>query len=451
MELTFLGAAETVTGSRFLVDTADARLLVDCGLFQGIKRLRRLNWEPFPVEPSTIDGVVLTHAHIDHCGYLPVLVRNGFRGDVWCSPPTADLAEMMLRDAAHLHEEDARYANRRHSSRHHPALPLFTREDADKALELLRPVRPGETFSPAAGLDVELRRVGHILGATTVRVEADDRSILFTGDVGRLADPVMRPPEPPPAADVLVTESTYGARLHSSADVLEELGQTVEGTLARGGTVLIPSFAVGRTQTVLHLLAKLRAAGRLPNVPVFLNSPMAIDATEIMLRCRDEHRLSPAECERLREGVSFVRSTDESKALMTRSGPMIVVSASGMATGGRVLHHLVKVLPDHRNTVLFVGFQAAGTRGEALLSGVDRVKVFGEYIPVRAGIVRLEGLSAHADRAGLLSWLGSGDLQPEMTYVVHGEASASDAFRRELRDQLGWSAAVPMRGDRVTV
>jgi metallo-beta-lactamase family protein len=451
VKLTFLGAAETVTGSRFLVETDTSRVLVDCGLFQGIKRLRVLNWEPFPVDPASIDAVVITHAHIDHSGYLPVLVREGFRGAVYCSASTRDLLELLLRDAAHLQEEDARYANRHGTSRHEPALPLFDSEDAEAALALVTTVHTGQLFEPVEGVVAELRRAGHILGATGVWLRHDGRSVFFTGDVGRPTDPVMRAPVPPPPADVLVTESTYGGRLHAATDVLEELGAIVERTLGRGGTLLIPSFAVGRTQTVLHLLDRLRVAGRLPDVPVYLNSPMAIDATELMLASRHEHRLSPAECERLREGVSFARTTEESKALMGRHGPMIVVSASGMATGGRVLHHLGEVLPDHRSTVLFVGFQAAGTRGEALLAGADRIKIFGEYVPVRAEIARIEGLSAHADRDELLDWLGSGDLRPSIAYVVHGEPAASDAFRRELRDRFGWRVIVPLRGESVDV
>ena len=446
MRLTFHGATESVSGSRFLVEEGRSRLLVDCGLFQGLKRLRLLNWEPFPVDPAELDAVVLTHAHIDHCGYLPALARDGFSGSIWCSEPTADLLELMLLDAAYLQEEDARYANRHRTSRHRPALPLFTVADAHKALDLVRRQRREVWFDPCEGMRVRLGRAGHILGASTVTVEGKERSVLFTGDVGRPNDPVMRAPDAPPSVDVVVTESTYGNKVHPPTDPLEELGSMVRRTVGRGGTVLIPAFAVGRTQTVLHLLAELRESGGIPEVPVFLNSPMAIGATEIMLAHRDEHRLSGRDCARLRDGVRFVRSTDDSKQLMTRSGPMVVVSASGMATGGRVLHHLMRLLPDHRNLVLFTGFQAMGTRGASLLDGADEVKIFGKQHPVRAEIQRLDGLSAHADRRELLAWLGSGSGAPERSFVVHGEPAAADAFRRELHDVLGWDAEVPLTG-----
>ncbi len=445
MRLTFHGAAETVTGSRFLVETDRARLLIDCGLFQGLKRLRRQNWEPFAVPPASIDAVVITHAHIDHSGYLPALVRDGFSGPVWCSDGTADLLELMLLDSAHIQEEDARFANRHRSSRHDPALPLYTTADARKALALVRPVGFHTPIESAPGIGSTLSRAGHILGSSTVLVEADDRSVLFTGDVGRPRDPVMLAPDPPPSADYLVTESTYGDRIHGTEDASEELGAIVRRTLGRGGTVLIPSFAVGRTQAVLFLLAELRRRGRIPDVPVQLNSPMAISATELFLAHPGEHRLDPAQCQLLKESVQFVRTPDESKRLTPRRGPMIVISASGMATGGRVLHHLRTVAPDHRSSIVFVGFQAAGTRGDSLVRGTDEIKIFGQYVPVRADVHRIDGLSAHADWRELIDWLASGSLRPERAFVVHGEAASADTFRRRLRDELGWSAEVPLQ------
>lgn len=445
MRLTFHGGAEMVTGSRFLVETDRARVLVDCGLFQGLKRLRRQNWAPFAVPPASIDAVVISHAHIDHSGYLPALVRDGFAGPVWCSDGTADLLELMLLDSAHIQEEDARFANRHRSSRHDPALPLYTTDDARKALALVRPVGFHTSIESAPGVGATLARAGHILGSSTVLVEADGRSVLFTGDVGRPHDPVMVAPDPPPSADYLVTESTYGDRLHGSHDVAEELADVVRRTLERGGTVLIPSFAVGRTQAVLFLLAELRRRDRIPDVPVYLNSPMAISATELFLAHPGEHRLRPDQCELLRENVRFVRTPDESKELTPLRGPMIVVSASGMATGGRVLHHLRTVAPDHRSSIVFVGFQAAGTRGDALVRGTDEIKIFGQYVPVRADVHRIDGLSAHADWRELIDWLASGSLQPERTFVVHGEAASADALRRRLGDELGWPAEVPLQ------
>ena len=448
MRLTFLGAAGTVTGSRFLVEAAGRRVLVDCGLFQGIKAVRQRNWQRFPVDPASIDAVVLTHAHIDHSGYLPVLVRDGFRGEVWCTPTTAELCDIMLPDAAHLQEEDARHANKRGSSRHHPALPLYTGADADEALRHLRPYPFDLSFSPVRGVDAVFSPVGHILGAACVRLTDGTTSVTFTGDVGRPVDPVMRPPEPPLAADYIVTESTYGNRRHAEADPADALAEVVNRTVRRGGAVLIPSFAVGRAQTVLHLLAQLRADSRIPEVPTYLNSPMAIDATELFCAHPEAHRLSEAECRVMCKDVRFVRTVEESKEVTPLGGPMVVLSASGMASGGRVLHHLMHLAPNHRNTVLFVGYQAAGTRGEAMLAGAPSIKVFGSYVPVRAEVACIDSLSAHADAEELTTWL-AGAHAPEVACIVHGEPSAADAMRRSLRDDLGWNTHVPEHGETV--
>ena len=446
MRITFWGAAGTVTGSRFVVDAAGQRVLVDCGLFQGVKDIRQRNWDRFPVDPASIDAVVLTHAHIDHTGYLPGLVRDGFEGEVWCTPATAELCGILLPDAAHLQEEDARHANVRHSSRHRPALPLFTTEDAEAALTHLAPVPFGAGFEPAPGLHAEFSPVGHILGAACVRLDDGGTSVLFTGDVGRPVDPVMPAPAPRPAADYVVTESTYGNRRHADGDPMDELERVVVRTLGRGGSLLIPVFAVGRAQTVLHLLSRLRAAGRIPEVPTYLNSPMAVDATELFCAHLGEHRLTADECEAMCRGVRLVRTAEESKRISPRTGPQIVLAASGMASGGRVLHHLETLAPDHRNTVLFAGFQAAGTRGEAMLAGARSIKLYGVYVPVRAEIARIDGLSAHGDAAELTEWLGTA-AAPRRGYIVHGEPSAADAMRRTLRDDLGWSTHVPAHGE----
>lgn len=449
MRITFWGAAGTVTGSRFVVDAAGARVLVDCGLFQGIKPIRERNWQPFPVAPASLDAVVLTHAHIDHSGYLPALVRDGFRGDIWCTPSTGALCRIMLPDAAHLQEEDARHANLVRSSRHHPALPLYTTADADTALRHLHPQPFNERFSPVPGLEVQFSPVGHILGAACVRLGDGTTSVTFTGDVGRPVDPVMLPPAPPLPADYLVTESTYGNRRHPAADPSDELADIVNTTLQRGGAVLIPVFAVGRAQTVLHLLSRLRAEGRIPPVPTYLNSPMAVDATELFCAHPGEHRLSEAECKAMCTDVEFVRTAEESKRITPLGGPMIVLSASGMASGGRILHHLERLAPDHRNTILLVGYQAAGTRGEAMLAGADRIKIFGSYVPVRAKVASIDTLSAHADAGELTAWLGSCPTPPRRSSIVHGEPSASDALRRSLRDDLGWVTHVPAHGEAV--
>jgi metallo-beta-lactamase family protein len=451
MKITFCGAAETVTGSRFLVESGGKRVLVDCGLFQGIKRLRRMNWDRFPVPPNSIDAVILTHAHIDHSGYLPVLVRDGFNGTVWCTDGTAALARILLLDSAHLQEEDARYANRQHSSKHHPALPLYTADDAERALLHLRTVAFHSPFEPVSGLRVSFSPVGHILGAACVHLDDGHRSVTFTGDVGRPDDPVMRAPEPLPAADYLVTESTYGNRLHPRTDPRDDLAEVVNRTLGRGGTLLVPVFAVGRAQSVLHLLTELRDMGRIPEVPTYLNSPMAIDATELFCRYFDEHRLDQDACARMCQGVEFVRTPDESKELTSLRGPMIVLAASGMLSGGRVLHHLEALAPSSRNTILLTGFQAAGTRGEALQNGARTVKCYGGTVPVHAEIARIDSLSAHADADELVAWLSTADRPPRGVAVVHGEPSAADTLRRRLGDELGWSAFVPIQGESVTL
>lgn len=451
MQVTFWGAAETVTGSRFVVDAGSARVLVDCGLFQGVKRLREMNWQRFPVEPAALDAVVLTHAHLDHSGYLPALVRDGFGGRIWCTPSTAELLRILLLDAAHLQEEDAKYANRRGSSRHHPARPLFDQHDAERALTRLSTHPVGATFRPAPGIEATFSPAGHILGAASVRLDDGTHSVLFSGDLGRRADPIMLPPEPPLAADHVVVESTYGDRRHPDDDPAAVLADVVTSTVAGDGIVLIPVFAVGRAQTVLHLLARLRREGRIPRVPTFLNSPMAVTATELFVASRGEHRLDDTDLAELSEGVELVRSLEASKQLTARRGPMVVLSASGMITGGRVLHHLMQVAPDHRNTILLAGFQAAGTRGEALLHGARSVRVFGEDVHVAARVVHLDSLSAHADSDELIAWLASAPEPPKAVSVVHGEASAADNLRRRIRHELGWDAAVPAPGSTVTV
>ena len=451
MRVTFWGAAETVTGSRFVVETASSRVLVDCGLFQGVKRLRQMNWDPFPVDPASLDGVLLTHAHIDHSGYLPGLVRNGFRGQIWCTPATAGLARILLPDTAHLQEEDARYANKRRSSRHRPALPLFTQDDAKRALKQLQPQAAGTAFSVATGIEARFSPAGHILGAASVWLSAGARSVLFSGDLGRTADPIMLPPAPPLPADHIVVESTYGDRDHPDADPADSLAEAVNSTLSRGGILLVPVFAVGRAQTVLHLLATLRRDGRIPSVPTFLNSPMAVSATQLFLDSSAEHRLDARQLSELSAGVKLVRSVEDSKALTTRSGPIIVLSASGMLAGGRVLHHLFQVAPDHRNTILLAGFQAAGTRGEALLRGATTVRVFGEDVPVRARVVHIDSLSAHADADELIGWLASASRRPAAVSVVHGEARAADTLRRRINHELGWPASVPGPGNSVEI
>jgi metallo-beta-lactamase family protein len=443
MQLSFLGAADTVTGSRTLVRHQGASLLVDCGLFQGLKRLRLHNWAAPEPPPERTDAVVLTHAHIDHSGLLPRLVALGYRGPVYCTEPTRELARIMLPDAGRLQQEEAEYANRKGFSRHRPALPLYTEDDAQRALALMRVVPFGQPFDPVPGLTCEMRRAGHLLGAASVRVASAQRSVLFSGDLGREDDLLNRAPEAPLAADAIVVESTYGDRLHPRTDVFRTLADLVNRTVERDGVMVVPAFAVGRAQTLLHCLRVLRDEGRIPEIPTYLNSPMAQDVTRLLIAHLGEHRLSEEQCRRLCEGATFVRSPDESRRLNSRRGPMIIISASGMATGGRVLHHIRAFGPDPRNTILFAGFQAAGTRGASIVSGAASVKIHGEFVPIRAEVANLYELSAHADRAGLLRWLGAAPSAPRRVFVNHGEPAAADSLRAAIRQSLGWEALVP--------
>lgn len=439
----FLGATGTVTGSKYLVHAAGKRILVDCGLFQGYKQLRLRNWARPPVDPKSIDAVVLTHAHLDHSGYLPLLVKNGYKGSIFCTAATADLCGILLPDSGHLQEEDARYANRRGFSRHHPALPLYTQEDAERCLSQLSPVEFNRPSNINPGIDIRLLQGGHILGAAMVEMRCEDRTMLFSGDLGRPNDLVMKPPASVEHADYLVVESTYGNRRHDTQDPLEVLADVITRTAARQGVVIIPAFAVGRAQTLLYAIHLLKSARRIPDVPLFLNSPMATDATNIYHRHREEHRLTKEQCKAMCTVAKFVNSVEESKALNSRRGPMILISASGMMTGGRVLHHLKAFAPDPRNTILLSGFQSGGTRGAAIAAGAESVKIHGEYVPVRAEVTTLSNLSAHADYVETLDWLGHFSRPPKQTFITHGEPAAADALRRSIEEQLKWPCTVP--------
>jgi metallo-beta-lactamase family protein len=442
MRLTFLGGAGTVTGSRYLLEAGGRRVLVDCGLFQGLKQLRLRNWDRFPVDPSSIDAVVLTHAHIDHSGYLPALARNGFKGPVFATPATCELAGLLLPDAGHLQEEEALYANRHGFSRHHPALPLFSEDDARRVLKQFRRVDFHAEFEPVPGMRMRCIPAGHILGAASVHVRWDGHTLLFSGDLGRQQDLLMRPPEVPPAADHVVVESTYGDRLHADEDPATVLAEVVSRTAARGGVVVVPAFAVGRAQALLHLIAQLKAQRRMPDVPVFLNSPMAADVTAIYSRHANEHRLDAAGCRAMCHAATFVNSVEESERLNQLRMPAVIVSASGMATGGRVVHHLKAYAPDRRNTILLAGYQAAGTRGATLASGAREVKIHGEYVKVRAEVVSLGSLSAHADRHELLHWLGQLPTPPQQVWLVHGEPEAADRLRLAIEETHRWPVRV---------
>ena len=448
MNLSFLGAAGTVTGSKYLLEVGERRVLIDCGLFQGYKHLRLQNWEPLPVKPGSIDAVLLTHAHIDHSGYLPLLVKNGYGGRVWCTPGTAALCDILLPDSGHLQEQDAEYANRKGFSKHRPALPLYDKQDAIDALPSLERSEFGEWFEPCAGVRARFQAAGHILGAASVEIEAGGRRLLFSGDLGRYDAPIMVDPAPPPPVDYLIVESTYGDRLHQDSDPAQELRDVITRTAARGGMVLIPSFAVGRAQELLFYIHRLKQQGAIPDLPVFLDSPMAIDASEIMCRFAREHRLSATQARAVCATATYVREREDSIALNARAYPMVIISASGMLTGGRVLHHLKARAGDPHNTILLAGYQAGGTRGAALEAGAREVKIHGQYVPVKAEVASIGSLSAHADWQDVLRWLA--DLPaPREVFVTHGEQAAADALRMRLKERFNWQASVPMHRQRV--
>ena len=446
--LTFLGAAGTVTGAKFLLTADGTRLLMECGMFQGLRELRARNWQAPPVEPGTLAAVVLSHAHIDHSGYLPRLARDGFEGPIFCSPGTADLLKIMLPDAARLQEEEAEFRNRKDATKHRPALPLFTTADADRALALVKPIAFEQPFAPALGFDAWFRMSGHILGASTVEVVTGGRRLVYSGDLGRYDVPIMRDPVQVATADTLLIESTYGDRLHPPGDAAPIVEQAVRRAAEKRGWLLVPAFAIGRTQDLLYVIRELEETGRIPKLPVYLDSPMGIESTKIYARHSEEHDADVARVEA--EGkrpfmparFQLSPTGEDSKKLNGLEGPGIVIAGSGMATGGRILHHLRHRLPNDRTTVLFVGYQAAGTRGRQLRDGAAKLRIFGEDVPVRAAIMSTDALSAHADQAEIIRWLRGFSRQPGMTYCVHGEPSAAAALRDAIERQLGWRSAV---------
>lgn len=453
--LRFLGAAGTVTGSRILLDTGDERILVDCGMFQGPKQLRLLNWEPFPIEPESIDAVLLTHAHLDHCGYLPRLVRLGFRGPVYCTEGTRRLAEIVLADSARLHEEQASHANRHGYSKHSPALPLYTREDAARCNLLFQTVAFDSQIEVAEDITATFSGAGHILGAAWIAVEMSRPSIrcVLSGDLGRPTHPLLLPPEDIGHADIVVVESTYGDEKHHRTDHEEDLAGAVGPALDRGGVAVVPAFAVDRTEVVLHHLDRLVAEGRLPDVPVFLDSPMANRALEVYREAASvgSPELRPElHGRRLFEALDLttIRTVEESKALNHRHGPMIIISASGMATGGRVIHHLIHRIGDERNAVVLVGHQAPGTRGDRLARGERSIKMLGGYHQVHAEVGQV-GLSTHADQSELVDWVTASKPLPRTVYVQHGDPEASCALADALHDGFGLNAVAPRRGELV--
>lgn len=456
--ITFHGAAGTVTGAKFLLEADHTRLLIECGLFQGLRELRERNWAALPLVPGSLAAVLLSHAHIDHSGYLPRLVRDGFAGPIYCSPGTADLLRIMLPDAAKLQEEEASYRNRAGVTRHQPALPLFTTEDAQRALSQVRSVAFASAFQPAPGVRARFLPSGHILGASVVRVEVGGRSVVYSGDLGRYDVPIMRDPESVGEADALLVESTYGNRRHPADDGTPVIEKAVRRAVECQGVLLVPAFAVGRTQELLYLLRELEEQGRIPRIPIYLDSPMGIAATTVYAQHSEEHDAETSQVaasgRRPLVPARFHLSTtaEHSKRLNDLDGPALIIAGSGMATGGRILHHLRHRLPDPRATVLFVGYQAEGTRGRALRDGATSVGIFGDKVSVRATILTTDALSAHADQAEILKWLRGFRRPPEATWMVHGESQAAAALRDLVARDLGWPhCAVAEDGARVAV
>jgi metallo-beta-lactamase family protein len=443
MKLIFLGGAQTVTGSKYLLETKHHQILIDCGLFQGLKSLRLKNWDDLPMDPSTIDAVLLTHAHIDHSGYLPLLVKNGFKGPIYCTPATFDLCKILLPDSGHLHEEDARRANKYHYSKHEPALPLYTEFDAEHCLKQFCPIAFDESYSIFPEINVQWQRAGHILGASIINIFAEQQHILFSGDLGRPHDPIMCAPHQPKSCDTLIIESTYGNRLHTYENPYQIIAETINHTAKIGGTILIPAFAVGRTQSMMYYLYQLKQQKKIPNLPIYLDSPMAINATQILQSHCDEHRLSPEQCRLICDSVTYVNSREESQALDEQKFSKIIISASGMITGGRILHHVKQYGPDEKSTILLTGFQAPGTRGARLLDQEKQLKIHGEMVHIRAQVITLTSTSAHADYQEILDWISGFQTLPKTIFITHGELDAARALKTHIFKRFHIEAVIP--------
>lgn len=443
MRLTFLGATNTVTGSKFLLQAGQKKILVDCGLFQGLKNLRLRNWTKFPVDPKIIDYVILTHAHIDHTGYLPLLVKNGFTGKVFCSQATKDLCAVLLPDSGYLQEEEAKFANKHGFSKHKPAIPLYTKEDAERCLTQFRAIEFRKSHKFDEETFMSLIPAGHILGASFIQFKNYDTTILFSGDLGRPNDPILYPPAIMQAADYLVLESTYGNRLHNKVNPLDELCDIINKTVNRGGTIVIPAFAVGRAQHLLYFMYQLKNANRIPNIPIYLDSPMAKDATDIFRKYTDLHRLNSDLSHKVCEVATYVNSREESQALDQITSPKIIISASGMLEGGRVLHHIRVFASDPKNTIVFAGYQAAGTRGADMTQGKKEIKVFGESIPVNAEVQVLSNMSAHADYEEILQWLANFNHHPRKVFITHGEPEAAQSLKDKIEERFRWNCVIP--------
>ena len=433
MKITFLGATQTVTGSKFLVSSGDTQILVDCGLYQGYKWLRERNRQPLPLDIRKLDAIVLTHAHLDHSGFLPVLYRQGYRGPVYCHPATQALCGVLLPDSGHIHEEDAKFYADHKLSKHERPEPLYDRKTAEKSLSLLKTLEFGHRLD-IGSIRVHLQPAGHILGAGSLILEAEGKRVGFSGDVGRPNDLFMRAPQPLPELDLLLLESTYGDRRHQDVDPFDRLAELVNDTVAGGGVMLIPSFAVGRAQTMQYLLTRLMLEERIPKMKVFLDSPMAIDVSGIYARFADQHKLSHGDFQQMNQAITYTRSVEHSQALADEASPHIIIAGSGMVTGGRILHHMRRLLSDHRTTLLLTGFQVAGTRGAKLYQGTEAVKIHGDWVPNHARIEMLHGLSGHADYVEMQQWLEASALAPDTPIqLIHGEPEALEGMRDHLR------------------
>ncbi|EKD53800.1 MAG: hypothetical protein ACD_60C00150G0002 [uncultured bacterium] len=443
MRLTFLGATQTVTGSKFLLSIENKKFLIDCGLFQGLKEFRQRNWGKFPIEPHLIDAVILTHAHIDHSGYLPVLIKNGFTGKVYCSTATKELCAILLPDSGYLQEEEAKFANKYGYTKHKPAIPLYTRAEAEQSLLQFHALQFRKNYKIGDDIHLSLIPAGHILGASFVQVKYHGTIVLFSGDLGRPHDPIMHPPSVIQAADYLVLESTYGNRLHKKINPLDELCEIINRTAARGGTIVVPAFAVGRAQHLLYFMYQLKIANRIPNLPIYLDSPMAKDATDIFRKNTDLHRLNEELSRKVCEIATYVNTREESKALDEVTSSKIIISASGMLEGGRVLHHIRVFAPDPKNTIVFAGYQASGTRGADIIQGKGAIKIFGETIPINAEVEVLSNMSAHADYEEILQWLTHFNHHPRKVFITHGEPEAAASLKEKIETQFHWSCEVP--------
>jgi len=443
LRVRFLGGAETVTGSKYLLTFGEKKILVDCGLFQGLKELRLKNWDRFPVDPQSIDAIILTHAHIDHSGYIPRLIKEGFKGKIYCTQATKALCRILLLDTGFLQEEEAKFLNKRKMSKHHPALPLFSKKEAESSLEQFVARDFEKPFEVIPGLKAEFLYAGHILGASMVVVEAAKRKIGFSGDLGRPNNPVFFPPVPMPQVDYLIVESTYGDRRHPSSDPMVELESIIQEAVQKKSVIVIPAFAVGRAQELMFLISELRKARRIPKIPVYLNSPMATNVTALLSEFKSLHKLSQSQIHEMSEVIQYVKTVEDSKALNEKQGPMLIISASGMATGGRVLHHLKAFAPDPHNLIVISGYQALGTRGRAIQDGAREIKFHHEMIPIRASVRILENTSAHADYSEVLQWLSKSHLSPKQVFITHGEKDAAQEMMKHISDRFGWNCRVP--------